>query len=242
MQHFSPLNWFRGFFASFRSWAYRRQPLPILPVLFLLGLKWQFQDRKKHPEFYRPHGLYVFSGLYGSGKTLSMIRYLDELMEANPKMTVYSNFNIPKYNSIELTDTKQIDEVYHPDGTVFCIDEAQLSFNSRDKGFPWSMVSAITQNRKEGKVMLFSAQHFYHVDKQIRDLCYRIIHCNSFMGLYFRNKWFDPDGYERAFNPDVDKRPHSLRTDRFVGYAELYNSFDTYKKLGKLENSTPSKN
>lgn len=237
MRYYSPLNWFRGFFAKFRLLVYRRQPLLLLPLLFLLGLNWQRKDRKKNPQFYRPHGLYVFSGLYGSGKTISMVRYLDELLELNPKMIVYSNFDIPHHKSLMLTSVEQIDEVYHPDGTVFCIDEAQLSFNSHDRGkdaFPWEMVSAITQNRKEGKVMLFSAQHFYHVNKQIRDLCYRIIHCNSFMGLYFRNKWYDSDSYERAFAPDVDKRPWSLRTDRFIGYPELYNSFSTYKKLGKL--------
>jgi len=237
MLHFSLFAWFRGLFAKFRLSVYHRQPLLLLPVLFLIGLNWQRKDRKIHPEFYRPHGLYVFSGLYGSGKTLSMVRYLDELLEKNPKMKVYSNFDIPHVNSVFLESTKQIDEIYHPEGTVFCIDEAQLSFNSHDRSadaFPWEMVSAITQNRKEGKVMLFSAQHFYHVNKQIRDLCFRIIHCNSYLGLYFRNKWYDSDGYERAFAPDVDKRPWSLRTDRFVGYEELYNSFQTHKKLKSL--------
>jgi len=241
MAYFSLSNWFRGLFARFRLQIYRRQPIVILPILFLIGVWWQIKDRKIHPEFYRPHGLYVFTGLYGSGKTISMVRYLDELVEQNPGIKVYSNFDIPHHNSQPLLSTTQIDEVYHPEGTVFCIDEAQLSFNSHDKSenaFPWEMVSAITQNRKEGKVMLFSAQHFYHVNKQIRDLCFRIIHCNSFIGLYFRNKWYDSDSYERAFAPNIDKRPWSLRTDRFIGYTELYNSFSTYKKIGKLECSS----
>lgn len=237
MLYSSLLGWFRGLFAKFRSWVYRRQPIVILPILFVIGLVWQIKDRKKNPHFYRPHGLYVFSGLYGSGKTVSMVRYLDELLEKYPKMHVYSNFDIPKHNSQLLESTEQIDDLYSSDGIVFVIDEAQLSFNSHDRGndaFPWEMVSAITQNRKQGKVMLFSAQHFYHVNKQIRDLCFRIIHCNSFLGLYFRNKWYDSDGYERAFAPDVEKRPWPLRTDRFIGYPELFESFDTHKKLGKL--------
>jgi len=231
----------RGYFARFRLLIYRNQNIFTLLPLFLIGLNWQRKDRKIHPEYYRPHGLYVFTGLYGSGKTISMVRYLDELLQANPKMKVYSNFDIPHHKSIHLSSTDQIDKVYHKEGTVFCIDEAQLSFNSHDRGkdaFPWEMVSAITQNRKEGKVMLFSAQHFYHVNKQIRDLCFRIIHCNSYLGLYFRNKWYDSDSYERAFAPDVDKRPWSLRTDRFIGYKELYESFSTYKKLGKLNFNT----
>jgi len=238
MDYFLRLDLFRGLFAKFRLLVYRRQPILLLPLLFLFGLNWQRKDKKIHPEYYRAHGLYVFSGLYGSGKTLSMVRYLkNDLLVQYPKMTVYSNFFIEGVDCQQLDSIDQIDEIYNKEGTVFCIDEAQLTFNSHDKGkdaFPWAMVSAITQNRKEGKVMLFSAQHFYHMNKQIRDLCFRIIHCNSYLGLYFRNKWYDSDGYENAFNPDVDKRPWSLRTDRFIGYPELYNAFSTYKKLGKL--------
>lgn len=237
MRFFSPLGWFRGLFAKFRLSVYRKQPLLLLPILFLIALNWRRKDKKSHPQFYRDHGLYVFTGLYGSGKTLSMVRYLQELRQRNPDILVVSNFNVP--NSIRLEDVKQVEEMQNPNGIVFLIDEAQLSFNARNyKEFPWEMVSAITQNRKEGKILLFSAQNFYHVDKQIRDLCFRIIHCNSFLGLYFVNKWYTPDTYDMIFNPIIEKRPRSQRTDRFVGYPELFDSFSTYQKLGKIKVNT----
>lgn len=216
--------------------VYRKQPFYLLPILLFFALRWQKQDKKLNPQNYRPHGVYVFTGLYGSGKSLGMVRYLNELIEKNPKITVYANFEYP--GAIRLHRLSQIEQTYNPEGTVFCIDEAQLSFFCRDFGsFPMEMVSALAQNRKEAKMFLFATQNFTSVDSQIRLLTYNIVECNSWFGIYFRNRFYTPKAYEKRF-VNFESRPRPLRTIRFVGYPELFEQYNTLTKLSRLDMRT----
>jgi hypothetical protein len=233
MVSFSLLEWYRSFCGKFRSWAYRKQPFYLLPFLMIDALMWQKNDKKIHPEYYLHHGVFVFTGLYGSGKSLNMVRYLGQLLEQNPSLVMYSNFAYP--NSIPLTSLVQIEASHHPKGSVYVIDEAHLSFFCRDYGsFPIEMVSSLAQNRKDGKIFLFATQNFEMVDKQIRLQAFQIIDCRSWFKLFFRSKWYTPMAYEKRF-VTFDKRPSALCTTYFVGYPELFEQYSSLKRLTKIE-------
>jgi len=229
---------YKKFVYHFKIWFFLKQPFYILPILAIYAIFWQAKDRKVNPNHYRLHGVYCFDGLYGSGKSLSMNYFLYQQYLKNPKVLIVSNIPLEYFDYVDLENTKQIEEMQHPHGIIFVIDESQLSFNSRDfKNFPWEMVSAITQNRKEGKCLLFASQNFYHIDKQIRDLCFRIIHCNSYLGLFFLNKWYLPQDYELAFNPVEGKRPRTYGMTFFIGNPLIFNAIQSHKKVKRLGTS-----
>lgn len=225
-------DFFRGVCGKFRLWAYRRQPLILLPILYVFAVRWQIKDKKQHPEYYRLHGVIVFTGLWGSGKTTSAVRHCLECVRNNPEMKFYSNQKIAGATLFDnINDIVAIKE-----SAIFFIDESHLSYHSRNwTNFPFELISELSQNRKMAKYFIFAAQNFKHVDGQIRDQCRYIVDCHSFGGILFFNSWWSPLKYEQR-HITFERRPYATKFDIFVGYPELFDSFGSLEKLGRLKN------
>ena len=64
------------------------------------SVKYKRDFRKKNPTYFEPDGILVFCGPQGSGKTLSAVRYVLDLLHAFPwqffaQMSVYMGFLNP---------------------------------------------------------------------------------------------------------------------------------------------------
>ena len=63
-------------------------------------VKYDFNFAKNNPDYFSPDGVIVFTGSQGSGKTLSAVRYLDNLCRLYPKALLVSNcmLRLPNYH------------------------------------------------------------------------------------------------------------------------------------------------
>lgn len=173
-------------------------------------------------------GLWLYCGLYGSGKTLSMT---NEAIKASSKgFSIYSNYGINGQNG-NIVSWKDILEV--PPNSIICLDEISNLINSRDwKNLPPEFFSLLTQNRKLNIRVMATAQVFEDVDRQFRTLTKYIIQCSKF-GRVITNRFYNQQGY----NHTPDKRK-LLFKEKYVATDAIYNSYDTMEFIEKLKTTT----
>ena len=123
----------------------------------------------RDPDFFRHQGCVIFEGRQGAGKTIGMIEYAMRMQKEYPKSKCTTNLGFTKENC-ELEDWRMLLD-YKNDifGVIVVIDELQNWFSSMDsKNFPPDMLEIITQNRKNRRIILGTAQNFYLLAKAIR--------------------------------------------------------------------------
>lgn len=183
------------------------------------------------PGEFKEYGLHLFCGEQGSGKSTGVVDLLlSRWKKMYPKLKVYTNMEY-KYEDgkishwKDLLDEKRNNSVY---GVVNVIDEIQGWFSSlQSKDFPPEMLSEISQQRKQRKVILGTAQVFGRVAKPIREqtsfvyLPFTIAGCLTIVRvskpIYYDEQSFTFKKY--------------IRTYFFVHTPEIRNSFDTYKRI-----------
>ncbi len=134
-------------------------------------------------DFFRYQGLIIYEGNQGSGKTSTMVRDALLMKEEYPKSKLMSNFEI-KGEDKKLMHWKQlVDYKNGHRGVIVCMDELQNWFSSKQsKNFPPEMLSVVTQNRKNRRVMMGTAQRFYMLAKDIRTQCTEVRKCTTLFG------------------------------------------------------------
>lgn len=185
----------------------------------------------KDPDFFSYQGCVIFEGRQGAGKTISMIEYARRMQHEYPRALCTSNLGYTKEN-VELEDWRMLlnykNDIY---GVIVIIDELQNWFSSNDsKNFPPEMLEIITQNRKNRRILLGTAQNFYLLAKAIRSQATEVRRCSTLFGALTIVRRFEPildsDGNVKEF-----KR---LGSYFFVHDKELRESYDTYKVIKRL--------
>lgn len=67
------------------------------PIHAFRWMKYKLKFRREHPDYFDPDGLCVFAGPQGSGKTISAVNYIYNLMEAYPKCKLVTNVWLTDY-------------------------------------------------------------------------------------------------------------------------------------------------
>ena len=132
--------------------------------------KYDFSFARDNPDYFYPDGVIVFTGSQGSGKTLSAVRYLDNLCKLYPKAILVSNcqLSLPHYSG----DVLPYDGIPHLSsldngvyGIICFIDEIQTEFSSLESArLHPSTISLISMQRKRrlhivGRLDERNAQH-----------------------------------------------------------------------------------
>ncbi len=201
------------------------------------------KDTEKKPHYY---GIRMFCGLYGQGKTMSMIKYLDAIRRKHGDKVIISTNFFYVDEDFRLENWKQMCDTYEKT-VIFAIDEVQNEFNSRDyRNFPHSLITLLTQNRKgNGVQVISSAQRFDHVDKVFRDLCEYVYECKTLFGrLTITRRYLHHDYQQLNKMVSVDRKrkipketDYYIQTDRLRGLYDSYKMIDTAKK--KLQQDEP---
>ena len=55
------------------------------PLVVLRWLKYKIAFFREHPDYFLPDGLLVFTGAQGSGKSMSAVNYVVNLMDMYPR-------------------------------------------------------------------------------------------------------------------------------------------------------------
>lgn len=206
----------------------------------LLRLLWDAPRRyvddifKREPDFFRPQGLIIFTGRQGNGKTSALMQYAIDILDAYPKAECLSNTKFA-YQDRKLVHWKQlVDYKNGHKGIVVIMDELQNWFGSnQSRNFPPEMLGVITQNRKNRRVILGTAQNFYLLAKAIRSQCTEIRQCVTLAGVLTIVVKREP-----IINNDGDVKDLKYRGMYcFVHSDRLRNSYDTWSVVDALSES-----
>lgn len=192
-----------------------------------------------NPEAFPYHGMIIFEGRQGMGKSVAMIHCSTEMLNDYDQAKCISNLKYIDQNTSDpykrLTDWRQLLDYSNGElGVLALIDETQNWFNSKDsKNFPPEMVSVVTQNRKNRRVILGTAQSFYMLAKDIRTQCTEVRTCRTFFNcltVYIRKA------------PIIDSAGEIIKFkyigwDWFVHTPELRDSYDTYEVIERFSQS-----
>lgn len=138
----------------------------------------------KEPDFFSYQGLIIFEGRQGSGKTMSMVQFIQSMQEEFPLALTITNFGLKTQND-ELKDWHMlIDFKNDKKGVIVGMDELQNWFSSNDsKNFPPEMLGVITQNRKNRRIIVGTSQNFYLLAKAIRSQATEVRRCTTLLRL-----------------------------------------------------------
>lgn len=177
---------------------------------------------------FQMYGVHLFCGEQGSGKTISVVEFLHRIKDKYPNCKINTNMGL-NFQDNKITDWKQIVERTNgTKGVVEVIDEIQAWFSSnQSKNFPPEMLAEISQQRKQRKMIVGTAQVFSRVSKPIREqvtfvYCpFTIAGCLTVVRRS-RPHWFDD---EKLKFKKFDK------TYFYVHNEKIRNSFDTYERI-----------
>jgi ATP-dependent Clp protease ATP-binding subunit ClpX len=186
------------------------------------------------PNEFKEKGIVIFEGVQGSGKSMSMMHYATKLKLNYPLSKCLSNTKFA-FSDIDLVHWKQLTDFKNGSyGIITIIDETQNWFSSKDsKNFPPEMLSVVTQNRKNRRIILGTATSFYMLSKDIRTQCTEVRTPYTFFGCFCVVVRRAP-----VFNSDGDIERYKFRgIYTYVQTKELRNSYDTYSVIERLSKS-----
>ena len=179
-----------------------------------------------------PTGSRVYFGFQGCGKSISMVKYAFDLKAEFPKCVVFSNMRL---NGIDYTYLFSDEDVKNAlsfqngkDGVLVLLDEAHLYFNKKT-GIGLETLTAISQQRKDRRKIVFSSQIWEELDISLRKQVKEIVKCKKFLNLIIQNHF---NGETLAY--DKLKSEYVANHEYFEIYKlndEYYKRYDTYQKI-----------
>lgn len=203
-------------------------------VFFLFPGQLVLDAYNRDPDAFPVQGLIVYTGRQGYGKTISMLEFVRRLQDEYPLCKVITNVDY-RYQDAELKHWKQLVNYKNGvHGVIVVMDELQNWFScNQSKNFPPEMLQVITQNRKNRRLILGTAQNFYLLSKAIRSQCTEVRECFTIGGCLTvvrrREPFLDSEGNVAEWkNRGMYFYVHSPR---------LRESYDTYKVIESLSKS-----
>lgn len=207
----------------------------LLKKIFILMPKQYIEDLFSRPaDFFPYQGMIIFEGRQGSGKTISMVRYMKDMQYEFPDALCTTNLAYTDENKSLKTWTMLIDYKNGYKGVIVAMDELQNWFSSNDsKNFPPEMLSVITQNRKNRRIILGTSQNFYLLAKAIRSQATEVRRCATYFGCLT---------VVRRLEPILDSEGDVVEWKKrgiycFVHDKELRESYNTWKVIENLRKS-----
>lgn len=136
------------------------------------------------------HGVYDFSGPQGSGKTLSAVRLVNNILADFPDTYLVSNIwlnpqltNALPQNFIKFERYYQLFDKYDKPTIIF-IDEAHLLFNSLEsRNADVGMFQVISQQRKRQMCFILTSQVFKRLQPVMREQINTIVNCKTYLNF-----------------------------------------------------------
>lgn len=188
----------------------------------------------RDPEFFRHQGCVIFTGRQGYGKTIAMVEQCILWQREYPKCHVITNLAYTNEDDTLVHWRQLIDYKNGIYGVICLIDEMQNWFSSnQSKDFPPEMLQVITQNRKNRRVIMGTAQSFNRLAKPIREQATEVRKCITLFGCITIVHRVEP---ELDSSGDVLKWKHR-GWYYFIHTDEIRDSYDTYKVIDSLSKS-----
>lgn len=189
---------------------------------------------ERDPEFFRHQGCVIFTGRQGAGKSIGMVEYAMRMQKEYPLAKCISNIAY-KYQDDSLRHWRQLINYKNGKrGLIVIMDELQNWFSSnQSKNFPPEMLSVITQNRKNRRIILGTSQSFYMLAKSIRTQATEVRECMTLFGAIT---------FVRRREPILDTSGDVVEWKNrgsyfFVHTKELRDAYDTWQVTESLAKS-----
>lgn len=180
--------------------------------------------------------IYLFIGMFGHGKTLSMTHHALKIYERfGDQVRFISNYQLIGIPYIPLTNFNQLVEIGEEEdspyvGTVVLIDEVENVLSHRNfANFPLPLLHTLTQQRKKKVYIMASAQRFFMVDKVFRSITTNVINCTKYW-RFQHMEVFDAWDLENAMTYQSIKRTGNKWW--FVRNSD-FGSYDTSQMISK---------
>lgn len=185
------------------------------------------------PDEFKEFGVHIIAGKQGTGKSITLTYLLMRYQEMYPNVKVATNYYY-------MHEDKHIEHWkdfigFNNDkyGVIVVLDEIQNWFNSlQSKDFPPEMMTDITQQRKQRKIIFGTAQVFSRIAKPIREQTYMLYEPITLFGcLTFVRKY--------EVTTDVSGQTDTKKYRGcffFIQNEEIRSAFDTYRKVENLAN------
>lgn len=208
------------------------------PKDLISTIRYKAQFACNNPDYFYPSGIWVFCGAQGSGKTLSAVNCLKQMIKRYPKAQICSNIEIKGVDReiIPFTDYSQLGELKNDiHGIIFLLDEIHVLWNSLEsKNISITEMASFCQMRKDRRVILGTSQVYGRIAKPIREQLQYIIDCKNFANLIQYNSILNPQGIVEN-NGHLDAE--IIKKQLWFHSPELYDSYDTLFKIKKASRS-----
>lgn len=183
------------------------------------------------PDEFKEYGVHIIAGKQGTGKSITLTYLLMRYQEMYPKLKVATNYYY-EHEDKHIEHWKDIINYNNGKyGVIVVLDEIQNWFNSlQSKDFPPEMLTEITQQRKQRKIIFGTSQVFGRVAKPIREQTYMLYEPTTLFGCLTFVRKYD-------ITTDVSGQTDSKKYRGcffFIQNAEIRGSFDTYRKVENL--------
>ena len=214
--------------------SYKACRVSLNPKRIIDWINYKFKFFKEHPDYFEPDGLIVFTGAQGTGKTLSAVNYVENLLKMYPKALLVTNL---KLNNFPF-DHERIFQFFNGDdlakfsngefGVIYLIDEIQLYFNSlKSKNINPEVMVQISQQRKQRKHIVATSQVFGRMAKPLREQFSSVLVCKNFFGFIQFNKLVDRDSIEDNDN-GTSLKGKVIKRFLWFHSPKDYGKYDTY--------------
>lgn len=204
-------------------------------------LRWliiDFLERDLHRGEFKEYGFTFYVGRQGTGKTISMVRYLEVMKAKYPNCIIATNFSYYMADYF-MNDWHDIMTIRNgTDGVIFAIDEIQSEYSAASwKDVPESLLSEISQQRKQRVKIVATSQFFPRVAKPLREQAATVVACLTYAGRLTRNIEYDALQYDSVsnFSATISKKIKALRKSSFVQSDAIRACYDTYEKIERMK-------
>ncbi len=187
----------------------------------------------RDPDHFPEYGVHIIAGKQGSGKSITLTYMLRRYQEMYPRIKIKTNYYY-EFEDARIGHWKDVisgtNGIY---GEIDVLDEIQNWFNSlQSKDFPVEMLTEITQQRKQTKMILGTSQVFGRIAKPIREQTYMLYEPTTLFGCLTFVRKYDITTDISGITDTKKYRGCFF----FVHDEDLRNSYDTYRKIIDLAN------
>ena len=198
-------------------------------------LEYNRDFRKNNPTYFYPDGLLVFVGPQGSGKTLSAVNYVYNLLAIYPKALLVTNIDLRDYpvdntrifRFNDATDLKRYKN--GKEGVIFFIDEIHLYFNSLNSNkINMDVMTQIAQQRKQRIHIVATSQVFGRMAKPLREQFTSVVLCKGYFNFIQKNSLIDRDSIDGEESTGTNITAKVVRNYWWFRTPKMFDRYDTY--------------
>lgn len=214
------------------------------PINLIRTAKYRKKNKKKDFPYF---GIDAYMGEFGSGKTLSAVKKVQEIVEKYPKTILITNTiikNIDKNTEIHIFQNAQelieiLQEVLtekNKNGYIIFMDEMHVVLSDLFGSSNPIFLTYLSQLRKLGIIIIGTCQLYNKCPKMVRDylrLSGQIIFCHKLIPGLTLNRYVDMTTAQENSSLKLEYKLKNI--DWYFHTIELYESYDTHAIVSQIK-------